>query len=471
MIRTIHVLCFMLLVPLCMRGQEHEALVHWTAQSQSENDSVGATAATPQNTFRIGVNLQARGEIRDGGFPRDPEASKPTDMSLFVNSRARLTLEYERPHFAMRISAQHTGIWGQENRGAFNLHEAWAKVTSKQGLFLQIGRQALSYDDERIIGMNDWTMAANSHDALKLGYEGLGHKLHLIATYNQNANASTSGSTFFANGSQPHKTFQVVWYHYDAPWQTVPFGFSVLGMNIGMQGGEQGVNEHMEWQQLVGAYVQCCPKYCTFEASYYHQFGYTEQHAPINAFMASARAQVQPADLYGFTAGYDYLSGDDYLVLRGSSQMGLPRHEIIKGFNPIYGSHHKFYGMMDFFYISAYMDGFSPGLQNAYAGCFVNPIKGLHLSATYHYMAMTAHLKDREGTPIDQTLGHMAEIEISYNILKDFKIAGGFSYMGGSNTLQRLKQASSDGRLLWGWISLVATPVIFEGQWFDKKKK
>ena len=419
------------------------------------------------NNFMLDLNLMARGEIRDGGFPTNPDDEKPTDMSAFVVGRARLSLGYERKWLAAKVSLQYAGVWGSESSNAFNLYEAWAKLTSKQGLFMQFGRQVLSYDDERVIGANDWAMAANFHDALRLGYAGHGHRLEITAAYNQNSGNTNAGTTFFTTGIQPYKTMQTLWYHYDLP--SFPFGASFLFMNVGMQSGEKGKNEHVEWQQLAGAYIKLAGPDShkigwSIEGSYYHQFGKEEHGMPINAFMASAKATIQPSPIYGFEMGYDYLSGDDYVAVLHPGGLGLPRHEVIKGFKPVYGSHHKFYGAMEFFYVSAFVNDFSPGLQNAYARVIVNPIKGMNISATYHYMAVATDLK-YGGEPLDKTLGHMAEIEASYRIIKEVKLSLGFTYMGGTGTMEKLKRASTDGRLLWGWLSLVATPQLVHVKW------
>ena len=419
------------------------------------------------NHFTLGLNLLARGEIRDGGFPADPEAENPTDLSAFILGRGRLNIGYDRPYIAAKISMQYVGTWGQGNTNTFNLYEAWARLTSKQGLFLQFGRQALAYDDERIIGPNDWTMAGNSHDALRMGYEGHGHRLHLLGAYNQNPANMNAGTTFFSNGAMPYKTMQTLWYHYDLP--VFPFSASVLFMNIGMQAGEKGIDEHMEWQQLAGAYLRLSNPDThkigwSIEGSYYHQFGYDENRAKINAFMAAVKAKIQPSHIYRFELGYDYLSGDDYVAVLIPGGLGLPRHEVLKGFNPVYGSHHNFYGAMDFFYVSTFRDTFAPGLQNAYLEASVNPVKGLDISASYHYMAVATNLTF-QGQPLNKTLGHMAEIEASYQIIKDVKLSAGFSYMGGTETMQRLKRVSTDGRLYWGWISLVVSPTLVNFKW------
>ena len=424
---------------------------------------VGVTTALAQeegknNEFSVKLNMLGHGEIRDGGFTE----SEGTDKSAqFLMERTRLILEYSRPHLEMKVTAQHSGVWGQAGKGSFNLNEAWAKLSTKNGLFAQMGRQILSYDDERIIGANDWAMASLSHDVIRLGYEGYGHKAHVIFAFNQNAE-NVSGGTYYTNGAQPYKLMHSLWYHYDVP--KIPLGVSLLFMNIGMQGGEKGGTgdkaPYNRYQQLVGGFLSFRPGKLTTEASYYHQMGRNEDNAEIDAWMASFKAQFQISNKVGVLAGYDYLSGDKYFAVTSKGMLGVVRHKYIGGFSPVYGSHHKFYGMMDFFYVQAYINGFSPGLQNLYAGVSYTPFKRLNLKATYHYMAMTS---DLEG--IDKTLGHDIDIEASYQIMKDVHIDLGFSYMTGTGTMAKLKRADSGDNLKWGWFSLVISPRLFTTQW------
>ncbi|MBR5052099.1 MAG: hypothetical protein IKW91_02615, partial [Bacteroidaceae bacterium] len=292
-----------------------------------------------KNQVDVNLNMLGRGEMRFGGFTEGAEENR----AQFLMERTRLSLGYKRPYIEAKVTAQHSGIWGQSGKGSFNLYEAWAKLTAKNGLFAQMGRQVLSYDDERIIGSNDWAMAALSHDVLKLGFEGYGHKVHGVFAFNQNAENITGG-TYYVNGAQSYKMMHTLWYHYDIP--KVPLGFSLLFMNIGMQGGEKdgtGDNEpHNRYQQLLGGYVSYKPGKLSAEASYYHQIGHNEQNAKIDAWMASIKAQYQITRQVGGLAGYDYLSGDDYFVVRSHGGLGLVQHKVVKYFNPVYGSHHKF---------------------------------------------------------------------------------------------------------------------------------
>ena len=69
--------------------------------------------------------------------------------------------------------------------------------------------------------------------------------------------------------------------------------------------------------------------------------------------------------------------------------MGLIYHQEARGFAPLFGSHHEFYGAMEFFYMNSYVHNFSPGLQNLYAGGNVSPVKGLKINAAYHLLTIT----------------------------------------------------------------------------------
>lgn len=417
--------------------------------------------------FTIEAQLLTRGEVCIGGLA--PEGDSPseadnvitaddTDKAAFVVERTRLTGSYDnQKYLEAKITAQHTSVWGQSGGGALGLYEAWAMLKSKQGLFAKIGRQELSYDDERILGNNDWAVAALSHDVLKMGYEGHGHKLHAILAYNQN-DENTNGGSFYVDGSQPYKTMHDLWYHYDV--KNFPLGASLLFMNIGMQGGigtsKGDPARKTNYQQLLGGYLSFHPKHWNVEGAYYRQMGHSEDCVDIKAWMASIKTQYQPSEAYGLEAGFDYLSGDEYFAVPSKNSLGLTQHTTIKGFNPVYGSHHKFYGAMDFFYVQTYVNGFTPGLQNLFAGGFWKPISSLRLDASYHYYATAAKLTDA-----DLSLGHEIEVSASFQIIKQAQLMLGYSFMAGTETMRKLKRSSDDDNFLrWGWITLTISPSI-----------
>lgn len=411
--------------------------------------------------FTVDLQLMSRGEIRNGGRMADPDNPTSDDKSVFILDRERLVFGYQRDWLEAKTTIQHIGTWGHEGTANTSVYEAWAKMSAKNGLFAQIGRLALKYDDERIIGPNDWSVAPMTHDALRLGYEGHGHKIHTLLAYNQNMRAINEPGSYYSSGSRPYKTMHTVWYHYDLA--KVPIGFSLLFMNIGMQAGDKvGIDNnapHTEWQLVYGGYMKYAPKHFTIEGSYYRQAGHDEYMAKLDAWMAAAKAEWRPNDIWSLRAGYDYLSGDDYVAVVMKGGLGMPRHEVNKGFNPVYGSHHKFYGAMDFFYLSTYVNGFTPGMQNAYFGGTWKPLKKMSLSANYHYLATGTALSE-----LDRTLGHEIELEAAYTLAKDIKLSAGYSFMTGTETMERLKRASGDGSLRWAWLSLNVTPRIFSAR-------
>jgi hypothetical protein len=427
------------------------------------------TVTEPKNQLDVTLQIMARGETRYGGLPSaDEEGGSESDnggniaSSNFIMGRSRLPIHFKRDWLEAQVTPQHNGVWGQAGKGAFNLYEVWAKFEARNGLFAQVGRIALNYDDERIIGSDDWAMASLSHDVLRLGYEGHGHKVHAILAYNQNADVMTSGGNFYSGGAQPYKTMHTLWYHYDVP--RFPLGASLLFMNIGMQADKDNIGSFVRdktiFQHLLGGYVKFTPKHWSVSASYYHQFGHSETNMKIDAWMASGKVTFRPLPPFDITAGFDYLSGDKYFAVPTEGAIGMTHHEVIKGFSTVYGSHHKFYGAMDFFYVTTYLFGFTPGLQNAYIGGSYQPIKGLNLSTSYHYFATATKLED-----MGQSLGHEWEFQARYALTRDVAFSAGVSLMWGTETMDRLKRSGNESTLRWGWLSLNINPRIFSIKW------
>ena len=164
------------------------------------------------NQLSFSMNLLTHGEACGGGLPRTGDGGSEEDKSRFMVGRVRLNVDYQRSGLQAHAVIQNKALWGMKGNNALTLYEGWVKLTAQNGLFAQMGRIALSYDDERIIGPNDFATAAQSHDVLRVGYEGYGHKAHAILAYNQNGDNYYNG-TYYDNGAQLYKTMQTVWYH------------------------------------------------------------------------------------------------------------------------------------------------------------------------------------------------------------------------------------------------------------------
>lgn len=423
--------------------------------------AVPATAQETQeekpNTFAVDAEMLTRGELRRGGLPETEDNA--TTKASFIQERTRLGVDYERGILKTHVTAQHSAVWGQAGKGSFYIYEAWAQFTVGHGLFAKVGRQTLSYDDERIIGSNDWAMAALYHDLLKLGWDGQSHRVHVMLAYNQNSE-SVNGSTIYHKGDKPYKTMQNLWYHYQHP--RVPFGASLLFMNQGLQSeNDEELNINKTYnQQLIGTYISYLPKNWSAEGSFYYQLGKNENGLDVRAWMTSVKGTYSPTPKWQIIAGYDYLSGDPYFAVPPGGSIGLIRHKTIRGFSPLYGSHHKFYGAMDFFYLSTYFNGFTPGLQNSYVGLSFKPIQKLKLDATYHYFAIATNTDN-----LKESLGNEVEFKATFTPIKEVTLSLGYSYMHGSETMQILKRVDHQRKLHWAWLSLLVKPRFLQVKW------
>lgn len=406
----------------------------WAQESQKENE------------FTMYMQIRPRAEYRNGSlFPRN----EGDEAASFINNRARLSMEYKRSDLSMKISAQHVGVWGQDpqidTNGRFIMNEAWAKLNFGTGFFAQLGRQTLSYDDERILGGLDWNVAGRYHDALKLGYANKANQLHLILAFNQNKE-KTKGGTYYHDGAQPYKNMQTLWYHYTA--DELPLDVSLLFLNLGLETGVAATEtSHTRYLQTFGTYITYKPQSWDMQGAFYYQTGKNKSAQSVSAFMASVKAAYAFDKQWSVSLGYDYLSGND------------GKGDKFKAFDPLYGTHHKFYGAMDYFYATAWQ-GAAPGLQDAQLGVNFKTSKKVSMQLNYHYFATAAKLDD-----VKKGLGSEVDYQLDWNVMKDVKLSAGYSFMLGTKSMDIVKGGDHKRWQDWGWVSLNINPRILFVKW------
>lgn len=410
-----------------------------------------AQEANKENEFTMSAQVRPRAEYRNGAlFPRE-EGQLPAS---FISNRARLSMEYRRTGLSMKISAQHVGVWGQDpqidKNGRFIMNEAWARLDSKSGTFFaQMGRQTLAYDDERILGGLDWNIAGRYHDALKLGYQNAQNQLHLILAFNQNDEKYSD--TYYMSGAQPYKSMQTAWYHYKAP--RTSFEASLLFMNLGWERGDaQTQKADTKYMQTMGTYLVFKPGSFDLNGAFYYQTGKNKLGEKISAYMWSLRAAYKVDNRWSANIGSDYLSGND-----GSGDKD-------NAFDPLYGTHHKFYGAMDYFYASAWK-GSSYGLWDNYLGVNFKASSRVVLQANYHYFNLACKPILYGGDDYGKGLGSEIDTQIDWTIMKDVKLSAGYSCMLGTKTMDLVKGGNHKSWQDWGWLSLNINPKILFVNW------
>lgn len=403
-------------------------------------------AQEEKNEFSIDAQLRARGEYRNGVLSPRADGQLP---AFFINNRARFSLGYKRDRLQMKLSAQHVGVWGQDpqidKNGRFILHEAWAKLDLGKGVFAQLGRQSLVYDDERLLGSLDWNVAGRFHDALKLGYEAGKHKMHLVLAFNQNDEKTIGGNYYDPSKAQPYKTMQTLWYN--GQWAK-NFNASLLFMNVGYETGtpEKGKTNYMP---TTGTYLTYTPGNWTLNGSAYYQFGKRkvgDEVKKVSAYMFGVKAGYKINQQWSVSILTDYLSGD-------------PESSKASTFDPLYGTHHKFYGGMDYFYASVY----NKGLWDKQLSVDFKPTSRWVLSLNYHHFSTTydVTVEGDEG----RSLGSEFDLQVDYTVMKDVKLTVGYSTMLGTKYMDVVKGGSHDAWQDWGWVSLNINPRIFFAKW------
>lgn len=414
---------------------------------------LAASALQAQEEFSISTQIRSRAEYRNGSiFPRN----QGDDPVFFVNTRARLSMEFKRSDLLMKFSGQHVGVWGQdpqiEKEGRFMLNEAWIQLPFGNGFFVKAGRQQLAYDDERILGTLDWNNSGRWHDALKIGYEGVRRSAHLLLAYNQKTEPY-AGMDYFYTDAQPYRSMQGLWYKENFSKKLTA---SLLFLNLGLvtgNGTEPSID--LKYMQTLGTNLNFKTADWNLYGTFYYQFGKNQQKQHVQAWMWAAKADYKINDLWTITLASDYLSGDNH-----------PSEGTSWAFNPLYGTHHRFYGAMDYYYASGFLSNMAPGLWDNQLGASFKANTAVTLQGNIHLFSTTTDPKERWLTStLGKSMGSEMDLSFDWLIRKDVRLSGGYSVYFGTPTMEMYKGGSEDSWQDWGWVSLNVNPRVFISKW------
>lgn len=402
--------------------------------------------------LKINIQLRPRAEFRNGLFTPILEGQKP---AFFIAQRSRIGLTYSKNQkLKMGLSTQVVNTWGndpqvQTTANNISLYEAWAQLYFSHEWSIKLGRQVFSYDDERILGALDWNNAGRKHDAGLLGFEKNKFKADLAVAFNQNAEKVTN--TFYDDSlSQPYKGMQFLWMKYkfnDA------FAISVLAMNLDMQSRLDSSLSHL---QTFGGNAFFKKGKWNATGTYYYQTGNKPVKNSIaiktKAWMASAKIDYSISKKFIAGIGSDYLSGGDMNSISSK----------VTYFNPLYGTGHKFYGFMDYFYVSSAHK--NVGLWDSYINLNLKSTEDLSWQIALHHFESAAKVIDYTGATANAALGNEVDLTFNYKVMNDVKLSGGYSQMFTNTSMRYVKNISSNqtmkGVQNWIWLSLNFNPEI-----------
>jgi len=167
------------------------------------------------------------------------------------------------------------------------------------------------------------------------------------------------------------------------------------------------------------------------QGAYYAQTGKDRDGVSMDAFHYTLSATYQKGK-YSFTPGCDVLSGNDAVTPSGKNNR----------FDPLYGTPHKHWGYMDYFYVGTVSP--AGGLVNPY---FKVKYTGnmLALGLDVHSFSLAKDMKKADGTLVGKNLGTEFDLLLNYNMNKFTNVELGYSVMAATRNMAFAKgQVTTD---------------------------
>lgn len=398
--------------------------------------------------FSLDGQFRPRTEYRNGFGSIIPDSA---DAGFATSTRARINAGYTTESYQLYLSLQDIMVWGENRQllaadlnNSFSIFEAWAKLKLANGLATKVGRQVISYDDERIMGEVDWTQQARNHDAALLQYAEDSFIMDVGLAFNQDFNDPSGfqsvGTAYATTGFFSYKTMQ---YLYGRKiWNR--FTGSLLLMNNGFQNFDTAGNaDGISNLQTLGTHLNYKPGRFGAQANAFIQTGEWQGSLDVgSAYLLGLELSYKVSDKAGLGLGTELISGNK-----------SDTADKTEAFFPLYGTNHKFNGFMDYFYVGNHAN--SIGLIDVHASANLN--LGKESSLLLKVLNFSAQ---QELTGGEKSLG--TEIDIVYS--KSFKGYGlkiGYSHLFEDDGMYELKgvtEANAADSQNWAWIMLNIKP-------------
>ncbi|MCU0354753.1 MAG: alginate export family protein [Cytophagales bacterium] len=422
--------------------------------------------------------------------------------------------------------------WGEVTLA--NVADTTIKFRLIENLSFKIGRQELNYDDVRLLGNLDWLQQARRFDAALIKAQHKGWQVDIGAAFNQNSDAFGLAGTGYAPGNAPqyvadnkgntvnlgagtgnlnflptagrngapvlaanpstntqNQLFKSMQFLYVSRkfGQTKISGLlfkddfgkyrtdsirNVVGRDTGYVFGRRydvaGVNSRVTYGlQLVKTIGNASSGFKTvLMAAAYFQSGNNRDGRALRARHYTASITGQKGK-FSFGPGIDYLSGNE-AIGGGAASTYSDRNATDNRFDPLYGTPHKFWGYMDYFYVGTG----SPmgGLNNIWFKTRYSA-KDFFITLDYHHFALartarTLAVENNTGAPanteLGRSLGSEVDLLINYNLNKFTNLEFGYSFMVATNTLEYVKRGTfnrTDQSPQWAYLQINIRPDFF----------
>jgi hypothetical protein len=383
---------------------------------------------------------------------------KDTDPAFFTEQRTRLYFDYRREKIQLHIAAQDVRIWGNTDQiyktdpALTNLYEAWGRYDINEKFGFKIGRQSWDYDNARIMGNLDWAQQGRSHDGFLFLCKNPKQEaeLHVGLAFNQDISfepGKLTGTEYF--GMNNYKTVQFAWWHKKLDEGKI----SILIHNDGQQVRSDTSVAYRQSYGVTGTYKLGG---VDIGGEFYFQGGKNGSKEQVRAFLIALNATFQ-SDLTPITVGTDILSGT------GRDE------DNDKSFAPLYGTNHKFYGYMDYFYVGNFhgQGNRTSGLIDLYLKTNFKIGNKSALNAHLHQFLSPVKIYEDlvSENIVSSNLGTEVDLVYQLQILDDLKLFVGYSQMFAGRTMEIIKNVDDPaGWQNWAWAMIAFKPRLFSSE-------
>ena len=346
----------------------------------------------------------------------------------YVTQRARAGVRAEHNSgVRLQVTLQDVRAWGEEadptsfSAAGIGIYEGYGQVDLPSGMTLTLGRQGLSWDDERLIGKLDWAQRARAFDAVRLD----GHHDQLqwqvfgawLTTDNAQAEADAHAATI-ATGTEKVLTAGRMTWQPNPEWK-------LTGVYLFRWAEALKEKRHTAGGHLAG---KLADGQLALTAEGYGQFGQLGGK-DLLAWMGAARLRAEGKSKYkpaGWVWG-EALSGD---------------RKPTGAFDTLYGTNHRYYGEMDLF-LDIPKHTKLHGLVDAGAGVGALVATGLTAGAELHWFTSM-----RPDLATDSSaLGEEVDVKLTWAVKKGLWLQALYGVFAPGEAIRALRVPATTGTL------------------------
>jgi hypothetical protein len=378
--------------------------------------------------LKIDGEIRPRFEYRDGYKSLKIDGNDPARL---ITQRTRLGLSYKTDLYTTRISFQDVRVWGSEalksNTISAKLCEAWVEFNMTDNFRIKVGRQILSYDNERLIGSGNWNQYGFQHDAVKFSYQKNKFELEVVGAYNQSSETLNE---------VPYTLFNKLYQRLGIIWAKQSFkNLSVASITVIESNRMDAVSNKSHSRYTTGLIFNFNKNKFNADFRTFYQGGKKNTGQKVSAYSLNLEFAYKVTKRYSLKAGFDLLSGNS---------PGLSP-EKDNAFNLLYGGRHKFNGSIDYFTSATPNAGF--GLIDWSLGMSYKVCRRLTTKLNYHYYSTHKEFKYTR-LYYSSYLGSEFDLQANFKFTKEISVVILYAMMLPSETMavvQNINQEAKTG--------------------------